>query len=107
MVRRIKSGVLAAAVCVLFCGTAGTPRQGNDPLPKDAFAQAEKAARTVLGAHVPLISAQTGGGFLFTCRNGYALVDPVSGTVLEYALSDRDAGPVVSRPAETATDPTK
>ena len=52
-------------------------------------------------------AALADGCWLEHSRNGYALVDPVSGTVLEYALSNRDSDPVVSRPAETEADPTK
>ncbi len=73
-----------------FSGTAVSAAEGKmpaDTLPKDAEILSEHAARGVLGDSVPLTSAWNGECFLFTCRNGYALVDPRRGFVTEYALS--------------------
>ena len=49
--------------------------------------RAEAAAREVLGSGTPLTRVEREGVWLFTCRNGYAVIDPSDGTVYEYALS--------------------
>ena len=82
--------LLGSLMLAEVCGTAVTAAEGTmpvDPLPKDAEILSERAARAVLGDNVPLTSAWNGECFLFTCRNGYALVDPRRGFVTEYALS--------------------
>ena len=69
--------------------------------------KAEEAAREILGSGTPLTKAESGGLLLFTCRNGYALVDPADGSVAEYALSFPGREPVFGRPDPKAepTDP--
>ena len=59
--------------------------------------KAEAAAREILGSGTPLTKAERGGLLLFTCRNGYALVDPADGSVAEYALSFPGREPVYRR----------
>ena len=65
-------------------------------------ARAEEEAREILGSGTPLTVVEREGVWLFTCRNGYALVDPADGTVTEYALSFPGKAPVFFRvsPAE-------
>lgn len=82
--------LLGSLMLAEFSGTAVTAAEKNmpvDPLPKDAEILSEREARAVLGDSVPLTCAWNGECFLFTCRNGYALVDPRRGFVTEYALS--------------------
>ena len=86
--------LLSALLTAVLSGTAVSAAEGRmpaDPLPKNAEILSERAARAVLGENVPLTSAWNGECFLFTCRNGYALVDPRRGFVTEYALSPGEA----------------
>lgn len=47
---------------------------------------AEAAAREILGG-CELTAIRVGGLWLFTCKNGYVLIDPADGSAVEYALS--------------------
>lgn len=74
-------------------------RSRETVLREEREARAEAAAREILGSGTPLTRIERDGLWLFTCRNGYALVDPADGTVTEYALSFPGKAPVFFRVA--------
>ena len=94
-----KPGVAAVLTLLAFLLSAGTvpcraagavpvrARSRESVLREEREERAEAAAREILGSGTPLTRIEREGLWLFTCRNGYALVDPADGTVTEYALS--------------------
>ena len=101
-------------LCAFFVSAGGIPcraarraartvpvraRSRETVLREEREAGAEEAARELLGSGTPLAKIDRGCLWLFTCRNGYALVDPSDGTVVEYALSFPGRDPVFFRVA--------
>ena len=104
-----KPGVAAVLTLLAFllsagavpCRAAGAvpvrARSRETVLREEREERAEAAAREILGSGTPLTRIERDGLWLFTCRNGYALVDPADGTVTEYALSFPGKAPVFFR----------
>lgn len=97
-------------LCALFVAVGGIPCRAARAVPvrarsretvllQEREARAEAAAREILGSGTPLTKIERGDLWLFTCRNGYAIVDPADGTVTEYALSFPGKAPVFCRVA--------
>lgn len=103
-------------LCALFVSQGGIPcraapivpvraRSRETVLREEREERAEAAARELLGSGTPLARIDRGALRLFTCRNGYALVDPSDGTVVEYALSFPGRNPVFrSAPEDSLPD---
>ena len=94
------------------CRAAGAvpvrARSRETVLREEREERAEAAARELLGSGTPLARIDRGALRLFTCRNGYALVDLSDGTVVEYALSFPGRNPVFrSAPEDSLPDKLK
>ena len=102
------AAILGAAVLLPvlfgFCGSPVRAETGNPAGRIDAgttlfSADTEAAARGILGRRTPLSRAKVGALVLYSCPNGYALIDPADGRVVEYALSCPGKEPVFVRSA--------